>query len=303
MAVCVIARGCLHGHPHLDALRVDRARRRLVRHLRLAPGHGRAVGIGEGRYHTAAARLAKRGALDEITDAYEVVRVPQVLNAVRLKLHLRAPPQRPADVAAASDRGAATRRAGSTLGGRAPRTPRPIRSACPQRLRHPCAGRASPAAGRVAVQAARCARGPKSLGPVIRKGSASARAVPVASLCQPPVGLLKIGGQRRAARAGALRGGTPLRAVALTRLRAHARDRAARRLSRALQAEWPTKSAGPGSVRARAARVSRGEHAAKPERCGQGMGCASPPLRARRALLGAASAEGSRADRDRRRGD
>ena len=144
---------------------------------------------------------------------------------------------------------------------------------------------------------------PKASGPVIRKGSASARAVPVASLCQSPVGLLKIGGQRRAARAGALRGGTPLGAVALTRLRAHAQDRAARRLSRALQAEWPAKSAGPGSVRARAARVSRGEHAAKPERCSQVMGCASPPLRVRRALLGAASSEGSRADRDRRRGD
>ena len=185
MAVCVIARGCLHGHPHLDALRVDRARRRLVRHLRLAPGHGRAAGIGEGRYHTAAARLAKRGALDEITDAYEVVRVPQVLNAVRLKLHLRAPPQRPANAAAASDRGAATRRAGSTLGGRAPRTPRPIRSACLQRLRHPCAGRASPAAGRVAVQAARCARGPKSLrasdpqGQCECQGRASCLPVPV----------------------------------------------------------------------------------------------------------------------------
>ena len=110
---------------------------------------------------------------------------------------------------------------------------------------------------------------PKVSGPVIGKGSASARAVPIASLCQPPVGLLKIGGQRRAARAGALRGGTPLGAVALTRLRAHAQDRAARRLSRALQAEWPTKSAGPGSVRARAARVPRGEHAAKPERCSQ----------------------------------
>ena len=43
--------------------------------------------------------------------------------------------------------------------------------------------------------------------------------------------------------------------------------------------------------------------------CGQagtmqpGMGCASPPLRVRRALLGAASSEGSHADRDRRRGD